>query len=179
MLSIWLTNIALVYEPKWGRAKRVSISPPPSPQLAGSQFKQRRRCTVLPIPPRCRGISSMYFSCMVACCLWQAVYVGQAGCVFVDSSCLLYCFIFSSPRHMHIYFYSREALGLDQIQGVTKRCRPSWLTNSALVYEPKCGGRGELRGISQWVQLYTGAQINFDLTPYLTYEQIAWTFLHQ
>ncbi len=25
-------------------------------------------------------------------------------------------------------------------QGVTKRCRLSWLTNSALVYEPKCGG---------------------------------------
>jgi hypothetical protein len=27
-------------------------------------------------------------------------------------------------------------------QGVTKRCRLSWLTNSALVYRPKCGGRG-------------------------------------
>jgi hypothetical protein len=26
-------------------------------------------------------------------------------------------------------------------QGVTKRCRLSWLTNSAHVYEPKCGGR--------------------------------------
>jgi hypothetical protein len=25
------------------------------------------------------------------------------------------------------------------IRGVTKRCRLSWLTNSALVYEPKCG----------------------------------------
>jgi hypothetical protein len=25
--------------------------------------------------------------------------------------------------------------------GVTKRCRLSWLTYSALVYEPKCGGR--------------------------------------
>jgi hypothetical protein len=25
-------------------------------------------------------------------------------------------------------------------QGVTKRCRLSWLTNSALEYEPKCGG---------------------------------------
>ena len=28
-------------------------------------------------------------------------------------------------------------------KGVTKRCRLSCLTNSALVYEPKCGGRGE------------------------------------
>ncbi len=30
-------------------------------------------------------------------------------------------------------------------QGVTKRCRLSWRTNSALVYQLKCGG-GELRG---------------------------------
>jgi hypothetical protein len=35
---------------------------------------------------------------------------------------------------------------------------------------PNAGGGGELRGLSQWVQLYTGAQINFgDLTPYLIY----------
>jgi hypothetical protein len=31
-------------------------------------------------------------------------------------------------------------------QGVTKRCRLSWLTNSALVYEPKRGGRGGVAG---------------------------------
>jgi hypothetical protein len=29
---------------------------------------------------------------------------------------------------------------ISQSQGVTKRFRLSWLTNSALVYEPKCGG---------------------------------------
>jgi hypothetical protein len=35
-------------------------------------------------------------------------------------------------------------------QGVTKRCRLSWLTNSALVNEYKCGGGGgELQGLSQ------------------------------
>jgi hypothetical protein len=28
------------------------------------------------------------------------------------------------------------------VRGVTKICRLSWLTNSALVYEPKCGMRG-------------------------------------
>ncbi len=34
------------------------------------------------------------------------------------------------------------------------------------------GWGGVLRGLSQWVQLYTGAQINFgDLTPYLTFGQ--------
>jgi hypothetical protein len=30
--------------------------------------------------------------------------------------------------------------------GVTKRCRLSWMTNSALVYEPKCVGRGHRVG---------------------------------
>jgi len=50
-------------------------------------------------------------------------------------------------------------------QGVTKRCRLSWLTNTALVYEPKRGG---LRYLSLWVQLCSWAQINFgDLTPRL------------
>jgi|688.fasta_scaffold589479_2 hypothetical protein len=53
-------------------------------------------------------------------------------------------------------------------QGVTKKCRLSWLTNSALVCEPKCRGRGGLR------QLMNTAvhmeQTNFgDITPYLTY----------
>jgi hypothetical protein len=33
-------------------------------------------------------------------------------------------------------------------------------------------GGGKLRDLSQWVQLYTGAQINFgDLTQYLTYDR--------
>ncbi len=56
--------------------------------------------------------------------------------------------------------------------GVTKRCRLSWRTKSALVYmSPNAGGEGE--GGSAWslpVQLYTGAQINFgDPSPDLTY----------
>jgi hypothetical protein len=52
------------------------------------------------------------------------------------------------------------------VQGVTRRCRLSWLTNA---YEPKCWerGGGRLLGLSQ---LYTGAQIKFvSLPPYLTY----------
>jgi hypothetical protein len=49
-------------------------------------------------------------------------------------------------------------------QGVTKRCRLSWLTNTAIVYEPKCGERGRVTGS----QPMSTAQINFgDLTPYL------------
>ncbi len=37
-------------------------------------------------------------------------------------------------------------------QGVTKRCRLSWLTTSGLVYEPKCGGGLRGLSLSQWVQ---------------------------
>jgi hypothetical protein len=61
-------------------------------------------------------------------------------------------------------------------KGVTNICRLSWPTNSALVYEPKCGGRGRGRGEEFQSQplsaavLYTGDQINFgDLIPHLTY----------
>jgi hypothetical protein len=64
----------------------------------------------------------------------------------------------------------------DAKQGVTKRSRQSWLTKSALVYEPKCGrgGGGGLRlGLSSDNEYSCahGAQIKFgDLTPYLTYD---------
>ncbi len=56
-------------------------------------------------------------------------------------------------------------------QGLTKRCRLSWLTISALIYEPKCGGRGG----GCWVSANEhscahGAQKNFgDVTPCLSY----------
>ncbi len=54
-------------------------------------------------------------------------------------------------------------------QGVTKRCL-SWLTNSALVYESKCGEMGGSCKVSAIeYSCAHGAQINFeDLTPYLT-----------
>ncbi len=37
---------------------------------------------------------------------------------------------------------SLEDLQEDGGQGVTKKCRLSWLTNGALVCEPKCAGGG-------------------------------------
>jgi hypothetical protein len=61
-------------------------------------------------------------------------------------------------------------------QGVTKRCRPSWLTNSALVYEPEWGGGGcEVSANDcSWAH---GAQVNFgDLTPYLPIASMQLTF---
>jgi hypothetical protein len=53
-------------------------------------------------------------------------------------------------------------------QGVTTRCRLSWLTNIALVYEPKCGGRGVSANENSCAH---GAQINVgDLASYSTYD---------
>ncbi len=73
--------------------------------------------------------------------------------MFLFSDYLLYesevCFCF--VRCKLTYFFKE-----------LKRITISWLTNSALVYEPKCGkGGGGGCGVtlSQWVQLYTGAQI--------------------
>ncbi len=59
------------------------------------------------------------------------------------------------------------------VQGVKKRRRQSSLTNSALVYEPKCGGKGGGGcGVSANEFFCAhGAQISFgDLTTYLTYD---------
>ncbi len=66
-------------------------------------------------------------------------------------------------------FFTAVLIAMAGKQGVTKRCRLSWLTNRALGYEPKCGGGGVLL-LCQWVKLYTGAQINFgELTLYFTF----------
>jgi hypothetical protein len=60
--------------------------------------------------------------------------------------------------------------GMDQ--GVTKRCRLFWLTNSTLVYEPNAGEGGDCGVSANEDSCAHGAQINFgDPTPYLTYER--------
>jgi hypothetical protein len=54
--------------------------------------------------------------------------------------------LFPQQSSVNIFNDDHESCHL----GVTKRCRLSWLTNSALVYEPKYGvSGGELRGLSQ------------------------------
>ncbi len=58
-------------------------------------------------------------------------------------------------EHNYVYFLKtrhKSHLIESQMQGVTKRCRLSWRTNSAFVYERKCGGREGVAGsYSQWV----------------------------
>jgi hypothetical protein len=86
--------------------------------------------------------------------------------------------LFSSPpsppppfRRNTTYFtrLSKFQLSLVRFRVVTRRSRPSWLTNSALVYEPKCGGGGGYGVSANELSCAHGAYINFgDLTPYLT-----------
>ncbi len=75
-----------------------------------------------------------------------------------------------SRRRSRYWYVAIQALK----QGVTRRCRLSWRTNSALVNKSKCAGTGWVVGsqpMSAAVHItWHGAEINFgDLTPYLTY----------
>ncbi len=70
-----------------------------------------------------------------------------------------------------ISIVSYSCLFVPVYQGVTQRCRLSWLTNSAPVYEPKCGGKGRVAGSQPMsTAVHMEPKINFgDLTPYLTF----------
>jgi hypothetical protein len=76
----------------------------------------------------------------------------------------VFCYMLGlAAAHLYSYIWPVNEASM---QGVTKRCHLSWLTNSALVYEPKCGGWNW--GVS--ANEYSVAQIYFgDLTPYLIY----------
>jgi hypothetical protein len=83
----------------------------------------------------------------------SSLIIFQEGVIFIPGVCCIICKIF-----LHIAEKKRVMWREGQVRGVTKRCRLFWLTNSALVYEPKCGGRGGggrggltlgLRGLSQ------------------------------
>jgi len=83
------------------------------------------------------------------------------------------------PKNYHLYWivemlcnvYLSTLFKYMQPLGVTKRCRLSWLTNGALVYEPKCGGRGRVAGsrpMSTAVHVEE-PKLWGSLTAYLTY----------
>jgi hypothetical protein len=73
-------------------------------------------------------------------------------------------------------------LGLGRLRGLQRDVVYSWLTSCILYMSPNAEGwgRGELRDLGQWLQLYTGAQINFeDVTQYLIYWQASPRFLQR
>jgi hypothetical protein len=75
--------------------------------------------------------------------------------------------ILRSPRFMSVFL---DKNCLCRHQRVTKRCRLSWLTNSDLVYEPKCGGGGGLQGSQPMsTAVHRSSNKLWRSTPYLTY----------
>jgi hypothetical protein len=63
----------------------------------------------------------------------------------------------STSKRKWLLLFSAPSVVLCIIQGVTKGCR--WLTNSYLIYAPKCGGG--LQGPASEYSCAHGAQINF------------------
>ncbi len=77
----------------------------------------------------------------------------------LDTMYLFHVLSIGANSHMHLFskcvtpfnFYHGHVKFLNvpvlyDTPGITKRLRLSWLTNSALVYEPECGRRGEVAG---------------------------------
>ncbi len=56
--------------------------------------------------------------------------------------------------HMNKFYKSKRCHWIYRIRWSQRDViyLPNWLTNRAFVYEPKCGGGGGLRGLSQLVQ---------------------------
>jgi hypothetical protein len=67
------------------------------------------------------------------------------------------------------------------IQGFRKRCRLSLLTNSALVYKPKCGGKGGVAGSRPMSTAVHRTPIKLwrSNSIYLTYDFNPYSFLHE
>jgi hypothetical protein len=102
-------------------------------------------------------------------CLWECIFSLSFLCRGSADS------VSADPDDAPLHDLPRDLLPSQQIQvrmlNSTKRCRLSWLTNSTLVYEPKCGGKGVNCGASaNEYSCAQGAQLNFgDMTAYLIY----------
>ncbi len=106
---------------------------------------------------------------VAAYCLWTIAWASpekgrlSLGCrglvagLFSEGMFKIHYLYMERRRNFVMHYAMRKNLrrngtvskNLNLTQGDTKRCRLSWLTNSTIVYEPKCGGGGVLRGFSQ------------------------------
>ncbi len=79
------------------------------------------------------AISSSWPGLDLRLCPWRLLFW-----YWTDGSALTWALISLSLFPVSLVMVNEWEEG----QGVTKRCPLSWLTNSAIVYEPKCGGMG-------------------------------------
>jgi hypothetical protein len=111
---------------------------------------------------------------------WQAQRTNQGRTPLICTPWVPIHLSFNSqqgpPLVSLVLFHKKNRNLVAWAQGVTKRCRLSWLTNSALIYEPKCGG-GWL-GCGESANEYSctyGAQINFVINLCLSDEWWGYT----
>jgi hypothetical protein len=85
------------------------------------------------------------FLIVFTACTFSYVNNYMSHCFFRNQTQQLNTVIISQSNVCVTLPLSRQAANSSAISGglrFTKRCRLSWLTNSALVYEPICWGRG-------------------------------------
>ncbi len=111
-------------------------------------------------------VSESYYSDWL--CEWSADgrLKGFRECVGVDTINLLahkranwsttVCTVHCTYHSLKLYKPTTRGLQRDVVY-------LGWPMAPSYMYEPKCGGSGELRGLSQWVQLYTGPNSKFNL----------------
>ncbi len=106
-------------------------------------------CTHVSLLSVCWCLCESLLSVLVVVDCWSSTLYYQV--LFVNCRSLLsviyYCWLLSIMCRLLIVDHRRRSTSLvaTVVQGVTKRCRLSWLTSSVLVYEPKCGG---MRGVA-------------------------------
>jgi hypothetical protein len=97
----------------------------------------------------CVPIPFNSLTCGLKKCFWPLNRIN----IYIDfnkilSSTVDEILFWGSPNTNQKYL-REDALAFGRSQGVTKRCRLSWLTNSALAYMSPNAGGGGLRGLSQ------------------------------
>jgi hypothetical protein len=114
----------------------------------------------------------LYCSIICSCCI-EYRYPFLCSCIprktpfvyrtgRVRNDVKLFCLYAPPPPGKSLLYFrlivkaiSQATTSSSRLQGVTKRCRLSWLTNNTLVFEPKGGGRGGGVAGSQPLNRYT------------------------
>ncbi len=126
-------------------------------------------------------VQEWFFLHLVLLCLCNVSNNLTAKCTYhicVANILHMSCLANALPTTVQICGPHRHVFQCSFLPGVTQRCRLYWLTNNALVYAPKCGGREGGCGVSaNEYSCTTGAQIILCYLTFATYLQKvhAWT----